>query len=91
MSREKRLKQFPVHQVDKEAEDFVDSADLSEYDFSGFMPMRFEFRKKEERLNMRLPGEQLAALKAMAERMGIPYTRLARQFIEDGLLHARKS
>lgn len=34
---------------------------------------------------MRLPHEQLQALKAVAEREGIPYTRLARQFIEEGI------
>jgi predicted DNA binding CopG/RHH family protein len=35
-------KTFPVFQSDDEAERFVDQADLSEYDFSGFKPLRFE-------------------------------------------------
>lgn len=39
---------------------------------------------------MRLPGEQLEALKAMAERLGVPYTRLARQFIEEGPQSAKR-
>jgi predicted DNA binding CopG/RHH family protein len=84
-----KLKELPPLLTDEDAERFTEEADLSEYDLSGFRPMRFEFRKKEERLNMRLPGEQLHALKAMAEKMGIPYTRLARQFIEEGLQSAK--
>lgn len=85
-----KLKKLPPLLTDEEAERFTEEADLSEYDLSGFKPMRFEFRKKEGRLNMRLPGEQLEALKAMAERMGVPYTRLVRQFIEEGLQSAKR-
>ncbi len=39
----RKLKQFPVLRTDEEAEDFVANADLGEYDFSQFKPMRFEF------------------------------------------------
>jgi predicted DNA binding CopG/RHH family protein len=81
----KPLKSFPPLLTDEEAERFTDEADLSEYDFSGFRPVRFEFQKKEGRLNMRLPHDQLQALNAAAEREGIPYTRLARQSIEEGI------
>lgn len=42
------LKPFPRFATDEEAEHFVDTADLSEYDFSGFRPMRFEFEPKDE-------------------------------------------
>lgn len=84
-----KLKELPPLLTDEEAERFSDEADLSEYDLSGFKPMRFEFKKKEGRLNMRLPHDQLTALKAEAEKMGVPYTRLARQFIEDGLRAAK--
>lgn len=31
---------------DQEAEQFIDTADLSEYDLSGFKPMRFDIEKK---------------------------------------------
>ena len=46
MSKRSNLKQFPVHKTDQEAEHFTDTADLSEYDFAGFKPIRFEFQKK---------------------------------------------
>ena len=39
-------KKFPDFKSDNEAEAFVESADLSEYDFSGMVPMRFEFKRK---------------------------------------------
>ncbi len=32
-----------------------------------------------------MPREQLEALKAAAKKAGIPYTRLVRKFIEQGL------
>lgn len=85
MSSDKKLKQFPVFQSDEEAERFVDEADLSEYDFSEFKPVRFEFKKKDARMELRLPYAQLEALKGMAKQAGIPHTRLARKFIDDGL------
>jgi len=81
----KELKKFPVHKSDEEAERFVSEADLSEYDFSGFKPAQFEFKKKSARLELRLPDEQLAALKQAAKKQGIPYTRLVRQFIDQGM------
>lgn len=45
MSDGKKLKQFPLHQSDEDAERFVDEADLSEYDFSDFRPVRFRLKK----------------------------------------------
>lgn len=45
---------WPKCGTDDEAEHFLDTADLSEYDFSQFKPMKFEFRKKDARVNMRL-------------------------------------
>lgn len=77
-----KLKQFPVFRTDEEAEHFVDTADLSEYDFSGFKPMHFEFEKKSAQLNMRLPEQLLQAVKAKAKERGIPYTRLIREALE---------
>ncbi len=81
----KQLKKFPSHKTDEEAERFVDEADLSDYDFSGFKPAQFEFKKKSARLELRLPDEQLAALKQAAKKQGIPYTRLVHQFIDQGM------
>ena len=53
--------------------------------FYGFKLAQFEFMKKSARLELRLPDEQLAALKQAAKKQGIPYTRLVRQFIDQGM------
>jgi predicted DNA binding CopG/RHH family protein len=84
-------KPFPDFKTDKEAEDFVDTADLSEYDFSGFRPVRFEFDKKTAQLNMRLPQSLLDAVKQRAEARGIPYTRFIREAVELALARPEKS
>ena len=81
----KRLKTLPPLLTDEDAERFTDEADLSDYDLSGFKPVQFEFQKKDARLELRLPKEQLEALKRAADQRGIPYTRLVRQFIDQGM------
>ena len=75
-------KKIPTFKTDREAERFVDTADLSDYDLSGARPMRFEFEKKDARVNMRLPQALLDALKERAKRRGIPYQRLIREALE---------
>lgn len=86
----RRLKQFPVLRTDKEAEDFVANADLSEYDFSQFRPMRFEFEPKTGRINMRLPVSLVKTLKERAKKQGVPYQRYTREMIELGLSASNK-
>ncbi len=78
-------KQFPLFTTDTEAERFVDKADLSEYDFSQFKPMRFEFEKKTKQINLRMPESLVDALKARAKQRNIPYQRLIREAIENAL------
>ena len=78
-------KQFPLLKTDAEAEHFVDTADLSEYDFSGFKPMRFELEKKTKQINLRMPESLVDAVKARAKERNIPYQRLIREAIEDSL------
>jgi len=46
--------------------------DLSKLDFSQFKPARFEFERKDEQINMRVPKPLLAAVKARAKARGIP-------------------
>jgi predicted DNA binding CopG/RHH family protein len=75
-------KKIPDFKSDAEAEAFVDSANLSEYDLSGFKPMRFEFQLKTERVNMRLPAELLQAVRRKAEAEGMPYQRFIRATLE---------
>ena len=70
---------------DAEAEQFVETADLSTYDLSGFKPMHFEFEPKTAALNMRLPQNLLDALKAKAK--GIPHSRYVRLLLESDAAH----
>jgi predicted DNA binding CopG/RHH family protein len=82
-------KRIPNFKSDKEAEAFVDTADLTEYDLSGAKPVQFEFHKKEARVNMRLPELLLEAIKDRARARGIPYQRLIREALEQAVT-ARK-
>jgi len=81
----KKAKQFKTLNSDSEAIEEVDNIDLTQYDLHEFKPTTFEFQKKSARLELRIPAEQLALLKEMAEKQGIPHTRLVRQFIEQGM------
>lgn len=56
---------MPPLRSDAEARDFVETADLSEYDLSSFKPMRFEIEAKMASLNIRpfrSPEDHKAAL-----------------------------
>jgi predicted DNA binding CopG/RHH family protein len=75
-------KKIPIFESDEEAERFVETTDLTEYDLSQFKPVRFEFEKKAARVNMRLPEPLLAAVKACAKARGIPYQRFIREALE---------
>lgn len=85
MSDAKPLKSMPPLNSDEEAERFVAEADLTEYDLSGFEPMRFELRRKDKTVSLRLPSELLdaqgggrprghpvSALHAACDRAGSP-------------------
>jgi predicted DNA binding CopG/RHH family protein len=74
-------KKVPRLKTNKAAEAFLEQ-DLSELDFSQFKPVRFEFEKKDEQINVRMPRPLLEALKARAKARGIPYTRLIRETLE---------
>jgi predicted DNA binding CopG/RHH family protein len=73
---------LPTLTSDEEAEAFLDSADLSEYDLSKMKPAKFEYLKKSAKLNMRLPESLLTAIKAKADAQGIPYQRYIRQVLD---------
>ena len=76
---------LPMPPSDQAAVEFVKKADLSRFDLSEMTPVRFEFSRKEARLNMRLPGELLAAVKTAAEKAGMPYQRFIRQTLEQAV------
>lgn len=75
-------KRMPSLRSDREAEDFVAQADLSEYDLSGFRPAHFEIEPKSAALNMRLSEALLDAIKSKAAARGVPYTRYVRMLLE---------
>lgn len=79
-----KKKKVPHFKTDKELEDFLEQ-DLSTLDFSQFQPARFEFEKKQEQLNMRVPKALLAAVKSHAKKQGIPYTRFIRHVLEQAI------
>ncbi len=85
MSSTSSSKPFASFKSDEEAERFVNEADLSTYDFSGFAPMRFAFKAKTANVSMRMPQALLDALKARAQREGVPYQRFIRQTLEQAL------
>ena len=75
-------RKLPDLSTDEAAADFVAQADLTQFDLSTMTPTRFEFATKEARVNMRLPGDLLAAVKVAAEKAGMPYQRFIRQALE---------
>ena len=82
-----KLKQLPIHLTDEDAERFADEADLSEYDLSVGVPFDqfVEMKRKDSSIHLRLPQSQLVAVKAAAKKQGVPYTRLIRHFIDQGM------
>lgn len=75
-------KPMPSLGDDAAAEQFVDTADLSKYDLSGFETRHFELEPKSAALHMRLPAPLLEAVKTKARARGIPYTRYVRMLLE---------
>ena len=79
-----KKRKVPRLTTDEDAEKFLDQ-DLSDLDFSQFKPVRFEFEKKDARLNMRVPLSMMRALKSRAKARGIPYQRFIREALEQTL------
>ncbi|MFN3834981.1 MAG: CopG family antitoxin [Glycocaulis sp.] len=87
MSAKKTLKPFPSFKSDEEAERFVDQADLTQYDLSGFKPASFEFARKSAQVNLRVPQSLLDAIREKARSRGIPFTRYIRMLMEHDIAH----
>lgn len=79
------LKPFPTFASDQDAERFVETADLSAYDLSGFRPTTFEFGAKDARVTLRMPAPLLAAVKRRAAQLDMPYQRFIRDALERAL------
>lgn len=76
------LAKLPRLKTDREAEQFVSDSDLTRYNLAALKATQFEFAAKEARINMRLPGELLNAVKRAARQRGVPYQRFIRQTLE---------
>ena len=63
-------KPVPVFETDKEAQDFVDAANLAEYDLSGGTVVQFVFEPKSAHVNMRVPPPLPEAVKERARTNG---------------------
>ena len=75
-------KPIPTFNTDEEAEVFVTTKDLSDYDLSGGQMMRFELRPKDKSINLRLPEPLLDAVRKEAAKAGVPYQRFIRMALE---------
>jgi predicted DNA binding CopG/RHH family protein len=85
MRKSTAAKKLPTFKSDLEAERFVDTADLSEYDLSGGEFVRFELKPKDKSVNLRLPGQLLDAVRKRAKRAGLPYQRFIRMALEEAV------
>ena len=78
-------KPIPTFKSDREAEEFVADADLTEYDLSGAQLIRFEMKPKARSISLRLPEELYQAVREAAKQTGIPYQRFIRLVLEQAL------
>jgi predicted DNA binding CopG/RHH family protein len=75
-------KKFPDLKSDDEADSWLQSADLTEYDLSDMKKVRFELARKDASISLRLPAALLASLRAEAVKAKMPTQRLIRMLIE---------
>ncbi len=79
------LKNLPALKSHRAAEQFVDKADLTQYDLAGGEFVRFELKPKDKSVNLRLPGQLLDAVRLRAKRAGVPYQRFIRMALEQAV------
>jgi predicted DNA binding CopG/RHH family protein len=67
--------------------DFWDKIDITEYfELSDFKRVKFPNLKRTKRLiSIRVPEPLLAQVKAKAKKMDVPYQKLIRQYIQQGV------
>jgi predicted DNA binding CopG/RHH family protein len=75
-------RKIPAFQNDSDAETFVEAADLSAFDLSGATMVRFELQPKDKSINLRMPMSLFDAVRAEAQRAGLPYQRYIRLMLE---------
>ena len=79
-------KKIPTFNSDRAAAAFVDRADLSRYDLAGAELVRFEMKRKDKSINLRLPEELYDAVRERAAQAGLPYQRLIRLTLERAMM-----
>ena len=82
MPKPTKLKTIPGFKSDRDAEKFVENSDLSRYDLSGGAFVRFELKRKDKSINLRLPEMLLEAVRSRAKQTGMPYQRFIRMALE---------
>jgi predicted DNA binding CopG/RHH family protein len=78
-------KPLPTLTTDKEAEDFVSDANLTDYDLSVLKSVQFEFQPKAQSITLRLSEPLLKAIKEKASYSGMPYQKFIRQALENAV------
>ena len=63
-------KKIPTFKSDRAAAEFVDKADLTQYDLSGARLTRFEIKPKDKSINLRSSEELYRAVRKRADRAG---------------------
>ena len=74
-------KKIPTFSTDEEAERFVDTADLSEYDLSDFKPVQFKLMRK-SRMLIWTCRKGCSTPSKTSEARGIPFVRYIRELME---------
>ncbi|MFZ0319542.1 MAG: CopG family antitoxin [Candidatus Sulfotelmatobacter sp.] len=78
-------KKIPAFKSARAAAAFVDKADLSHYDLSGAQTVRFEMKRKDKSINLRLLEELYDAVRQRATHAGLPYQRFIRLALENAV------
>jgi predicted DNA binding CopG/RHH family protein len=78
-------RKIPALRSARAAAAFVDKADLSKYDLSGAQTVRFEMKRKDKSINLRLPEELYEAVRQRATQAGLPYQRFIRLALEHAI------
>lgn len=78
-------KKIPIFTSDKQAEDFVENSDLTEYDLSGFKKVHFEFEPKSKPISLRLPESLYKIVQKKAKIQGIKTQKFIRKALEQAV------
>ena len=78
-------KHFSSFETDEEAERFVATADLTDYDITGGKLVQFELKSRETSVSIQLPKRLLDAVRDRAASAGVSDQRFIRMAIERAL------